>query len=423
MDIHIPYGSQMIGFQVPGSNLAGILQPCETPGCDDPEAEIRRALAHPLDLPPLNQIAKANEKVVILVDDHTRTTPADLVLPPLLEQLYQAGVRNQDVTILVTHGTHRLSTKTELLRKVGKAIYASCHIEQHCCDDQANQVYMGITRRGTPVWVNRLAVEADRLIGIGHVGPSPYAGYSGGRKLIVPGIAALDTINASHTHVILGFRQFGRVDVPCRQDLDEAGAFVKMDLVLDVVLSQDERIVRAFAGTPERVYQQAVVLAKQVYEVSCPLQVDFAVTSAAPYDIDLYQAVRAVEYADALVREGGSILLVAACPDGVGGEEFYRLMADRSKKPEDYLRDVTRRSGKVTFSVLGYTLARIKADKRLYIVTNGIPPAELEAMGFSQPVSLQAGVDELLRQYGPQAQAAVFPQGSATIPVLQEESS
>ncbi len=423
MEIRLPYGSQMIGFQVPEANLAGIYQPLETPGCDDPEAEIRRALAYPLDLPPLNLIAKANEKVVILVDDHTRTTPIGLALPTLLGQLDQAGVRNEDVTILVTHGTHRLSNEAELRRKVGEAIYASYRIEQHRCDDQANQVYMGITRRGTPVWVNRLAVEADRLIGIGHVGPSPYAGYSGGRKLIVPGVAALDTINASHTHVVLGFRQFGRVDVPCRQDLEEAGALVKMDLVLDVVLSQDERIVRAFAGTPERVFHEAVVLAKQVNEVTCPVQVDFAVTSAAPYDIDLYQAVRAVEYADALVREGGSILLVAACPDGVGGEEFYRLMADRSKRPEDYLRDVTRRSSKVTFSVLGYALARIKAEKRLYMVTDGIPPAELEAMGFSQPASLQAGVDELLRQYGPQAQAAVFPQGSATIPVLQEEST
>ena len=170
-------------------------------------------------------------------------------------------------------------------------------------------------------------------------------------------------------------------------------------------------------------YREAVVLAKQVNEVNCPAQVDFVVTSAAPYDIDLYQAVRAVEYADALVREGGSILLAAACPDGVGGEEFYRLMADRSKRPEDYLRDVTRRSGKVTFSVLGYNLARIKAEKHLYMVTNGIPPAGLEAMGFGQPASLQAGVEELLHQYGPQAQAAVFPQGSATIPVLQKEST
>ncbi len=131
MEIHIPYGNQMIRFQVPGANLIGIYQPLETPGCGDPEAEIRRALAYPLDLPPLNLIAKANEKVVILIDDHTRTTPTEMALPALLEQLDQAGVRNEDVTILVTHGTHRLSTDTELRHKVGEAIYTSYRIEQH----------------------------------------------------------------------------------------------------------------------------------------------------------------------------------------------------------------------------------------------------------------------------------------------------
>jgi nickel-dependent lactate racemase len=126
--------------------------------------------------------------------------------------------------------------------------------------------------------------------------------------------------------------------------------------------------------------------------------------------------VRAVEYADTVVREGGSILLVAACPDGIGGEEFYHLMADRTKRPDGFLRDVVRRNGKVTFSVLGYCLARIKAEKRLHIVTEGIPDAELEAMGFHHPASLQAGVAALLREYGPQARVAVFPMGSSTIP-------
>jgi nickel-dependent lactate racemase len=140
------------------------------------------------------------------------------------------------------------------------------------------------------------------------------------------------------------------------------------------------------------------------------------ITSGWPYDLDLYQAVRAVEYADAVVREGGSILLVAACPDGVGDEEFYHLLADPRKRPDDFLRDTVRRNGKVTFSVLGYCLARIKAEKRLYIVTEGIPDADLKAMGFRHPTSLQAGVDTLLRQYGPQARAAVFPMGSSTIP-------
>lgn len=191
---------------------------------------------------------------------------------------------------------------------------------------------------------------------------------------------------------------------------------VGLDFVVDVVLSQDEQIVRAFAGAPEAVFQEGVALARTVHEVAVPPDLDIAVTAGYPYDLDLYQAVRAVEYADATVRPGGSILLVAACPEGIGGDDFYRLMADPARRPDDFLRDVARRNGMVTFAVLGYALARIRAEKRLYILTDGIPPAALEAMGLASMPSLQAGIDRLLQQHGPEARLAVFPMGSSTIP-------
>jgi len=417
-EIQLFYGADMLDFSIPPANLVGIFSPQPVAACPDGPAEIARALAHPLDTPLLSEIVSPGETVVVLVDDHTRTTPAAQILPPVLGELRAGGVRDEDVTILITHGTHRQSREEEVRQKVGEEVYRRFRIVQHRCTDEQEQVYLGLTRRGTPVWVNRRVVEADRCIGIGHVGPSPYAGYSGGSKLIVPGVASLDTINANHSLVALGFRQPGRVDVPCRLDIEEAAAAVRLDMVVDVVLCQDGQIARAFAGTPGRVFQEGVALARQVYEVACPGEVDVAVAAAYPYDIDLYQAVRAVQYADVIVREGGSILLVAACPDGVGGKEFYRLMADPGKRPDDFLRDVVRREGKVTFSVLGYFLARIKAEKRLHIVTSGIGDAELAAMGFGRVASLQAGVDALLEAYGPQAQVAIFPAGSSTNPVV-----
>ncbi|MGD2104227.1 MAG: nickel-dependent lactate racemase [Anaerolineae bacterium] len=416
--IDLPYGEGKVAGRVPEANLVGIYRPQAVKACSDLVAEIRQALAHPLDTPPLSEIVRRGESVVILVDDHTRATPTAQILPSVLDSLGAGGVRDDDVTILVTHGTHRLSTERELRRKVGSQVYERFRIDQHRCTDEANLVYLGLTSRGTPVWVNRLVVEADRCIGLGHVGPSPYAGYSGGSKLILPGVASLDTINANHSFVALGFRQPGRVDLPCRLDIEEAGRFLVMDMTLDVVLCQDHRVARAFAGTPDRVFQEAVALARRVYEVACPRDLDFAITAGHPYDIDLYQAVRAVEYADGIVRRGGSILLVAACPEGIGGDEFYRLMADRAKQPDDYLRDVVRRNGKVTFSVLGYCLSRIKREKNLHILTDGIIDEELDAMGWHHPASFQRGIDALLKHYGPNARAAVFPMGSSTIPAV-----
>ncbi|MCR4406040.1 MAG: nickel-dependent lactate racemase [Anaerolineae bacterium] len=418
-EILLPYGAGTLQFRIPRANLTGIYSPSPVIACADPEMEVVRALAHPLDTPPLSDLVHPREKIIILLDDHTRATPVAQILLLLLAELRAGGVKDENITLLITHGTHRLSSEEEVRRKVGDEAYRRFRIVQHQCTDEENQVYLGLTSRGTPVWVNRLVVEADRRIGIGHIGPSPYAGYSGGNKLLLPGVAALDTINANHSLVVLGFRQPGRVDVPCRLDIEEAGEMLGLHMVVDVVLGQDERIVRAFAGTPARVFQEGLTLARHAYEVVCPGEVDVAITSAYPYDMDLYQAVRAVEYADAVVREGGSILLVAACPEGIGDQGFYSLMADRTKKPDDFLRDIVRRNGLVTFSVLGYCLARIKAEKKLYIVTEGIPDAALEAMGFHHLISLQAGVDALLGEYGSQAQVAVFPMGSSTIPVVR----
>jgi len=402
---------------MPLPNLAGIFAPQPVPACRDAAAEVQRALSAPLGLAQPAELARAGERVLILVDDHTRATPVAQILPPILTGLHDAGVPERDITILITHGTHRLSTAAEVQHKLGADVAARYRVVQHDCTDESAQAYVGLTSRGTPVWVNRLVLEADRRIGIGDIGPSPYAGYSGGGKLILPGVAALDTVNANHSLVAAAFRRPGHVDVPCRQDIDEAAALVRLDLVIDVVLNQEEAIVQAFAGAAEAVFQAGLPLARQINEVACPAALDIAITSGAPYDIDLYQAVRAVEYADTAVRPGGAILLVASCPDGAGGEDFRRLMM-ASRPSDDYLRAVVRRSGAVTFSVLGYFLSRIKAEKRLYILCDGIPPRELEAMGFQCVPSLQAGVDALLAAYGPQARVGVFPLGSATIPQL-----
>ncbi len=416
--VSIPSGAGLVHVTLPEENLAGVFLPEAVPVCEDVRAEAERALAEPLGTPDLRDMVRAGDQVVILVDDHTRSTPAAEILPAVLARLAEAGVRDANITILITHGTHRLSTDEEVRRKVGPGVSERFRVVQHCCTDEANQVYVGLTSRGTPVWVNRLVVEADRRIGIGHIGPSPYAGYSGGGKLIVPGAASLDTINANHSLVALGVGRPGRVDVPCRLDIDEAAALVGLDLVLDVVLDGSERVVRAFAGAPERVYEEGVALARRIYEVPCPGPVDIAVASGFPYELDLYQAERAVEYAEVAVRPGGSVVLVAACPDGVGGEEFFRLLADPGKTPDAFLRDVVRRNGRVTFGVLGYLVARIRAEKRLCLLSEGIPRDQAMAMGFHPLDRLQAGIDALLDEYGPCARVAVFPAGAVTIPVL-----
>jgi len=416
--ISLPYGKKYISFNVPDENLVSVLWPAAIEACSNPHQEIERALDNPLGTQRVEQIVSTGEKVLILVDDYTRATPVPLILPHLLERLKSRQVRDEDITLLVSTGTHRPCSESELREKLGEELYGRYRTEQHDCTDQSSQVFLGLTSRGTPVWVNHLLVENDRIFGIGHIDPSDYAGYAGGWKLIVPGVAALETIDNNHSLAVLSFRHYGSVDLPCRQDINEAGEMVRVDQFINVVLCQDDQIGRVFAGAPADIHFAGVSLAKQVYEVECPGLVDIAIVSAYPYDVDYYQAIRAIEYADVMVRPGGSILVVAPCPDGIGSETFYRLLAAPDQQPDDFLRNIARRNGKVTYNVLGYFLTLIRAEKQLYGYMPGITRPELEAIGIHPVDSLQSGVDAILQVHGPKARLAVLPVGSATIPRL-----
>jgi nickel-dependent lactate racemase len=416
--LELRYGDQTLEFSLPRRDSVYFLAPGSVSACVDPQQEIKKALDQPIDTLPVRGLVHSGEKVLILVDDHTRTTPVAMILPHLLQRLRSSGIEDENVTIMIANGAHRLSSDAEVRHKVGERIHRQYRIVQHRCCDEHSHVYLGLTSRGTPVWVDRRAVETDHCFGIGHIDPSTFAGYSGGHKLIIPGIASLDTIDANHSLVPLGFRRHGRVDVPCRLDLEEAAAMLKVDLLVNVVLCQDGRIARAFAGSPSSVFREGVRVARQIYEVACPGPMDVAIASGHPYDIDLYQAARAVQFADGIVREGGSIVLVARCSDGFGDPDFYRLLTEPRKPPEDFLCGMVRRNGKVTYNVLGYFLARIRAEKTLYAVTEDISREALLAAGFTSSSSLQARVRALLEEYGPRARIAVLPSGSATVPRL-----
>ena len=416
--ISLPYGKQQISFHVPEVNLVGVLWPSAVEACSNPHQEIERAMDHPLGTQRVEQIVSAGDKVLILVDDYTRATPVWLILPHLLNRLKSCQVRAEDITLLVSTGTHRPCTESELLGKLGKDIYGHYRTEQHDCNDKSSQAFLGLTSRGTPVWVNHLLLENDRIFGIGHIDPSDYAGYAGGWKLIVPGVAALETIDTNHTLATLSFRNYGSVDLPCRQDINEAGAMVRVDQFINVVLCQDGQIARVFAGAPAEIHVAGVSMAKKVYEVECPGQVDIAIVSAYPYDIDFYQAIRAIEFADIIVRPGGSILVVAPCADGIGSEDFYRLLVAPGQNPDDFLRNIAKRNGKVTYNVLGYFLTLIRAEKQLFGFMPGITCTELETIGIRPVDSLQLGLDAIMEAHGPKARLAVLPVGSATIPRL-----
>lgn len=417
----LPYGDRHLPFRLPEGVQAAYLPPAQMTPASSLEAEIAGALDSPLDQPPIAQRVQTGERVTVVVDDYTRATPAARILPLLAARLNAAGVADKDITVLVSTGTHRACTPAELESKVGREALQRFRVTQHDCHDRTSHVFAGITSRGTPVWVNRAVVETDRLFGIGHIDPSDYAGYSGGYKLLVPGTASLETIDANHAMAVLSASRHGRVDVPCRMDIDEAGALVRTDLFINCVLTQDGQLIKAYAGSPQAVHQAGLGLARRVYEVACPWQADIAITSAYPYDVDYYQATRAIEYAADIVRPGGAILVAAACPDGIGSQEFYEILSAAEASPEEFLRRLAGRRGKVTYNLLAYFIASIQAVRRLLVYSDGLDAETLQAVGICKADDLQAAVDGLLAEYGPQARLAILPAGSATLPVITRE--
>lgn len=425
-NVLIPYGDEQIFLDLPDENLMGVFAPAPVKAVPNLTKEISRALRSPVEGKLLSEMVKPGERVVILVDDHTRSTPTAAILPMVIQQLSNGGLPDRDIQIMFARGTHRSLTQKEVTAKLGPGVKERFQVFQHDCHAEEDMVFVGMTGLGTPVWVNRLVAEADRRIGIGHIGPSPYAGYSGGGKLMVPGVSSIDTINFNHSFVPTVFRRTDRIgetiDLVTRQDLDEAAAMVGLDMVLDVVLGRNEAVVKAFAGPPDAVFGTGLPFARRVHEVQIPAKADIVITSGNPYSIDLYQAMRAVEYADTVVCEGGAIVLVADCPEGIGDPEFYRLMAG-GLSAADFLRAITRREMKVTFAALGYCLARIKSEKRIYLLSDHITKKEKAAMGLLQSQDLQRTLLRLLTEYEPGARVAVFSSGAVTIPRITKEVS
>lgn len=421
VNVALSDGQKIVSCRLPEANWLGSFAPHEVDNLPDPDEAIARALARPLNRPRLRQLVRPTEQVVIIVDDHTRVTPAWRIIPHLAVELAEAGIPDEQIQIVIARGTHRACTGEEVRQKVGQEALRRFRVSQHDCQDEARQTFIGLTSLGTPIWINSDVAAADRRIAIGHIAPSPYAGYSGGGKLILPGVAALDTINFNHSFVPAVAAKTGRVDLPTRRDIDEAVARVGLDLEIDLVFDSHEQLVAVLAGDPVSVFQQGLALARPLNEVTLPGPVDIALASGEPFTIDLYQATRAVEYADNAVRSGGAIVLLADCPDGVGGDEFYELLAG-ARPPDEFLRAAGRRSMKVTFAVLGYALARITAEKAVYVMTDHIPDEALRAMGFYPCHDLQTTLEKLLAAAGPAAKVAAFPRGSVTIPLLNVEN-
>ena len=420
MSLKLKYGQSSFECQVPGAKL---LQALDLPVPTDGEGEVRRALASPIGTPCLREIVKAGEKVVIVTSDITRYSGSEIYLPIVVEELNECGIPDSDIEIVIALGIHRKQTEAEH-RKILGPLFGRIAVYDHECEDPEELIDLGVTDSGIPVQINRRVVEADRIIVTGTIGFHYFAGFGGGRKGLVPGVASRETCMASHFAVfnppeIGGKHPQAVVGVmegnPVNQNLVQAARLVEPDFLLNTVLSPDKQILGVFCGDLEQAHLAGCEMVRELFQVTVDQLADLAIVSCGgePKDINFIQAQKALDYGCRAVKEGGTIIFIAACRDGFGYPTFFDWFRYQDlDKFEAALRKDYQINGQTAHAVL------TKARRFRVILISELSRAETERMGMAKAADLQSALDRVLPELGENAEIVVIPDGGVVLPVL-----
>jgi nickel-dependent lactate racemase len=366
----MPYGRETLAAEIGGGRCLGTLDVADAPALDNVAEEVRRGLENPIGLPHgLDALVMPGESVVIIVSDSFRRTGIDQVLPSLLDALFDAGISPEDVSFVFATGIHRAPTAEEQRTILGGPVYGRFKSRAFSHDpyDSRQLVFLGATARGTPVEINRRVHEADRVIATGAVVFHYFAGFGGGRKSIVPGVASARTI--AHNHAMnLDPREdrldpnvaLGRLEGnPVAEDLAEATRLAHVDLIVNTVLNREGRISRLFIGDLERAFAAATAYAREVF--AAPIRERAGVVIAASPDTrNFVQTHKALFNAHQAVKRDGRVVLVAPCPEGLGGDSFVKWLIYRAKGAVYYRKRTENGPGDGAFGGGHRTAARAK---------------------------------------------------------------
>jgi len=331
--IQFPYGKTKISYSFEEARLAGVLTSAleeYVPGCA-PEYLVKEALANPIGSLPLREIARDKKNIVIIASDHTRPVPSKIIIPAMLEEI-RSTTPDAQITILIATGCHRETTQQELIDKFGNTIVEQEHIYIHDCDEQEKLVNIGTLPSGGKCEINSLAMEADLLLAEGFIEPHFFAGFSGGRKSVLPGIAGRTTVISNHCSEFID-SPYARTGVlennPIHQDMLWAAKKANLRFIVNVVLNEEKKVIYAVAGDPEQAHAEGVQFLSSLCGTDA-VEADVAITTNGGYPLDqnMYQAVKGMTAAEATVKKGGVIIMLAQSSDGIGGAHFYHQLAD-----------------------------------------------------------------------------------------------
>ena len=415
MELTFGFGTGVQTVCVPEQQLVGILRAGNAQPPESEEGELRRALSQPIGAAPLSAQNLSGKKIAIITSDITRPLPTYRIMPTLLDELYAAGAKPEDITLVFALGSHRNHTPAEMEKLAGSRAWQ----EIRCIDsDPSDCIHLGTTDAGTPVDITRSVAEADYRICLGNIEFHYFAGYSGGVKAIMPGVSTRDAIQSNHSMMVRPEACAGNLDTnPVRQDIEQAGKICGVDFIVNVVLDEHKHILKAVAGDPVKAHREGCRFLDTIYlkELDTPADIVIVSQGGAPKDLNLYQTQKALDNARHAVRQGGVIILIGSCKEGLGEHVFEQWMT-QSESPAAMIQRIGH-----DFQLGGHKAAAIamtleKAD--IYLVSE-MEPDFVRSLFLTPMPDAQSALDAALKKLGTNATVLAMPFGGSTLPRIK----
>jgi len=428
VNVGFRYGNSVIDLRLPEENLK-VIREKPFPGLKDPEKAVLDAIENPIGTEPLGKLLSPGDKISIIVDDLTRDTPVSTVFPLLLNKLRELGVKNRDITVIMATGIHKRQNVEDLVKRIGGRPPEGVKLLVHDPLDKNKLSLIGFTSIGTPVWINEAVVESDFKLGIGSIRPHAEAGFSGGGKIILPGVSAWEAIGKNHILYISPKSRTGIVEGnPFREDIEECARIAGLNFVVNTVFNAEGEIAGIYAGDPIEAQREGAKTVRFICENRVEEKADILIMGFGPKDETVWQIVGTaftLSTIDCMVKEEGTVLLLASCKDGVyvpfkgihhlnyeglltGTQKFVELLKT-SPSPEELLSLTLR--GEVPYPELGakgVILSRLSQRARLVMVSSNLKPEDVKWFG-ELSWSPQKALEEALKEHGKDAKIIAMP--------------
>lgn len=422
MRVQLRYGRGTLAANIPDTAATRVLRMNSLPALPDPVAALREALEHPADSPPLRELARGRSDAVIVISDVTRPFPNKLLLPPLLTCLESAGLARERITLLVATGLHRPNEGAELEEMVGAEIASGCRIINHHAREDDEHEFIGTTSLGAEAFIDKRYLEADLKILTGLIEPHLMAGYSGGRKLVCPGLASWRTIKFFHSPQLLEHpaATAGVIDGnPVHQTSLEVARMAGVDFIVNVTLDEPRNITGLFAGELEAAHLAGVERVNEMVRVPLLEPADIVVTCSAGYPLDttFYQSIKGLVGALPAVKEGGTMIMAAAMSEGLGSPEFSALVQSMGSA-DAYMQKLLSPDYFQIDQWQAEELLKVLKRADVLCYSDAVSPDVLERCLVSPIASIEAGLERAFQLHGADASVCVIPEGPYVMPVV-----